>query len=112
MSQATAEQYTGDLITPTGFRWSLEVKTGYEEPSLPNLLSGHSKQFSVWLAQASQDAKKINREPMLIWKPDRKPPVAAARIQNNAFNYLYFNGFYFYSLENILSLDDYYFFEN
>jgi hypothetical protein len=69
----------GDIITPEGFLFVLENKCGYDI-DLINLFSsednGHKKLFFDFIKQASRDAKRTDRLPMVIYTKDRRPTLA------------------------------------
>jgi Holliday junction resolvase len=61
----------GDLITPLNFKFCIECKKGYNDQSIFSLLDYNSK---IWqfIEQCENDAKKLNKVPMIIYKQDRK----------------------------------------
>lgn len=68
-------QIHGDIITPQEFKYTLELKKGYNDVSLYNLYDYSSTFWNFW-AQAEKDAGKSRKAPMLIFKQDRKPTLA------------------------------------
>ena len=64
---------TGDLIVPSGFRFSIECKAVNTDIDFlaPSAL------FDKWLEQARDDAQSINKTPFLCWKRNRKGWIAA-----------------------------------
>lgn len=77
MSEHVREAYVGDIVTPQHFRFCIEVKHGYAEIDLSHVIGhGGNKQLDSFLEQASRDAVKIGREPLLCWKKDRLPWLA------------------------------------
>jgi len=74
MSDHVKEAYVGDIVTPQHFRFCLEVKHGYSEINLINVIGhGGNKTLDGFLAQATKDAERIKRQPLLCWKQDRLP---------------------------------------
>ena len=67
-----AETFTGDLIVPDGFRFSVESKAVNVDVDMlaPSAL------LDKFLEQALQDANSINKMPMLCWKRNRKGWIA------------------------------------
>lgn len=72
MSEHVREAYVGDIVTPPHFRFCLEVKHGYAEIDLHNVIGhGGNKTLDGFMAQATKDAERIGRSPMVCWKKDR-----------------------------------------
>lgn len=72
------QAYVGDLVTPPGFRYAIEVKHGYPEIDF-NLMVGKNHRSALldgMLEQAARDADRIGREPLLCLKQDRAPWLA------------------------------------
>ena len=61
----------GDLITPLNFKFCIECKKGYNDQTIYSLLDYNSK---IWqfIAQCENDAEKLGKVPMVIYKQDRK----------------------------------------
>jgi hypothetical protein len=72
-----AEIFTGDLVVPTGFRFSIESKSTAGNVDLLN----QSALLDKFLQQAEGDAKSIGKLPMLCWKRNRKGWIAAVPSQ-------------------------------
>lgn len=70
----------GDIITTEGFRYTLELKKGYNQVSLYDLFNYSSTFWDFW-AQAVKDAGKSKKMPMLIFKQDRKPTLAMVCVE-------------------------------
>lgn len=60
----------GDLITPNNFSFTIECKKGYNKENLGNYFSSKSI-IKKFLEQASNDALKSKKHPLLIWQQDR-----------------------------------------
>jgi hypothetical protein len=69
----------GDVITPKGFLFVIENKVGYNI-DLINLYSDKDntdkKLFFGFLEQASRDAKRTDRLPMVVYTKDRRETLA------------------------------------
>jgi hypothetical protein len=106
---------TGDIVSPKEFFFSLEVKNGYSEIDLCNVLDSGNKLLDNFMDQATKDAGKINRLPLLCWKKDRMSWVAFLR-QQDLPNYTCFNYYLCYkdwvavSLNELLKQNDKFFF--
>lgn len=109
MSQQAATITSGDLVTPDNFLFTIEIKGGYKPVDLARLLISGSRQLDQWLSQASLDATRAAKEPMLIWQATRAGNVAAIQQHHSQFNHTFYSGWHFYSLENLLTLEDKYF---
>jgi uncharacterized protein YggU (UPF0235/DUF167 family) len=73
LGREAAETFTGDLILPKGFRFSVECKAVNVNVDL----LGESALFDKFLHQAEADAKSIGKLPLLCWKRNRKAWIAA-----------------------------------
>jgi hypothetical protein len=71
------ETFTGDLIVPSGFRFSVECKAvnASVDTFAPSAL------FDKFLKQANDDAAGIGKLPMLCWKRNRKGWIVAVPAQ-------------------------------
>ena len=65
----------GDLITPERFKYVIEIKKGYNEERVSELLNPKSQIFNM-IAQAHRDSKKSSRKFLLIIGQDRRDPMA------------------------------------
>lgn len=72
-------QIHGDIISPQEFKYTLELKKGYNSINLYDLFNYSSTFWDFW-AQAEKDAKKSRKTPMLIFKQDRKPTLAMVSV--------------------------------
>jgi len=71
----------GDLITPEKFRYCIEYKKGYNKLSIISLYD-YSSDFWKFYEQCEKDSKKAEKEPLLIFKQDRKPALAMTTANN------------------------------
>jgi hypothetical protein len=58
----------GDIVTPPGFKYSIECKFYKTAPGIKSLLNQDIKQWDEWLKQAEQDCTNSNQEMALIIK--------------------------------------------
>jgi Holliday junction resolvase len=72
-----AEIFTGDIVVPKGFRFSIESKAVNASVDLLD----QSALLDKFLQQAEVDAKSIGRIPMLCWKRNRKGWIVAVPSQ-------------------------------
>jgi len=65
----------GDLITPKKFKFCIECKRGYSDMKFDALIDCNA---DIWkfIEQAEKDAKKADKDFLLIWKPDRRAATA------------------------------------
>ena len=68
-----AEVFSGDLVVPKNFKFTIESKGGYDSIDLGSIFSKGNKELDAFLDQATDDAKRCGRKPMLCWKRTRKP---------------------------------------
>lgn len=64
----------GDLITPKNFRFSIEIKKGYNKEGVSNLFKSNSI-ISDMIAQAKRDSEKSKKNILLILGQDRKDSI-------------------------------------
>ncbi len=67
------DTFTGDLVTPANFAFSIESKGGYDDVDLVSAFDEGHAQLDEFIKQAEHDAGASNRKPLLVWKKSRKP---------------------------------------
>jgi hypothetical protein len=67
------DTFSGDLVTPENFAFTIESKGGYDDVDLVSAFDGGHSQIDEFLKQAEFDADGCNRKPMVVWKKSRKP---------------------------------------
>jgi len=77
LDRNAAETFTGDLITPAGFRFSVESKSVNVHVDLLDQCALLDK----FLEQAQSDADSIRKVPLLCWKRHRKGWIAAVPVR-------------------------------
>jgi len=75
LSKKAKEIYSGDMVCPENFRFTIESKGGYEDIDLCSAIDGGNAELNSFLKKATDDAKRCGKKPMLIWKKDRKPRI-------------------------------------
>lgn len=74
---------TGDICVPEGFKWVIECKGGYEKDmNLSVAIEGSLPQLDAFIKQVSTDAASTTRRPIVCWKRNRKPWLAAIRCED------------------------------
>jgi len=63
--------FSGDLITPKSFKFTIECKKGYNKENIGSLFNPKSDLMS-FIAQAEKDSVKINKNFLLVFQQDRK----------------------------------------
>ena len=76
LSKAAKDVYSGDIVCPEKFKFTLESKGGYNDIDLCTAFGGGQSELDSFLKQAESDAERCGRKPMLLWKKDRKPRLA------------------------------------
>lgn len=76
LSKNAIETFSGDLTTPTNFKFVIESKNGYNDIDILDCFSGKCRGVDEFLKQVSTDAERCEKYPMLIWKKDRKDRIA------------------------------------
>jgi hypothetical protein len=107
--------YTGDIITPSDFRFCVEVKHGYPDIDFIHVVSKNMKSSTIdqFLEQAKRDAKKVKKIPMVCWKPNRMPWMCF--LQESPPNlpdyFMKYRDWFVFNLEYLLQSDQSYFFK-
>jgi len=108
--------FSSDLVIPKNFKFSLEVKGGYDGIDLNSIFSRGNSDLNKFLIQAYKDSQRCNKKPLLAWKRSRKPWlvfVLEKDLPDHNFTYsLNYNKWVAVALEEFLKLEDRYFFES
>lgn len=111
-----AEVFSGDLVVPKNFKFTIESKGGYDSIDLGAVFVSGNKELDGFLDQASEDAKRCGRKPMLCWKRKRKPWIAfvlSTELENKEFKYaIKYGKWTGVALEYLLKLDDVFFLDS
>jgi hypothetical protein len=117
LSKTAMDNFSGDLVCPTNFKFIIESKGGYNDIDLCSAFEGGQSELDAFLKQASDDSERTNRKPMLLWKKDRKPRLSFIKSSDIEFdNYKNFEYHMKYrdwiglSLNDLLKLPDSFFF--
>lgn len=106
--------FSSDLVVPPDFKFSLEVKGGYDGIDLNSIFSRGNSDLNKFLVQAFRDAKRCNKKPMLAWKRSRKPwLVFILKRDLKNYNFMYslnYNKWVAVALEEFIKLEDSFFF--
>lgn len=99
--------FIGDIITPVNFKFVIEHKA-YNEADFWDLFNA-SAPINEWIKQVSTDAERAHKKPMLIVKYNNKKRIVyiKEKVENYIFEY---KGWYCFWLEDILGLEDDFFF--
>jgi len=101
----------GDLICPRNFLYSIECKHYKSSPPLNAVLTQKVSQWDEWLKQASQDAVTSGKDMMMIVKYNRtEAMVFLETIVYGLTPIINYNGYYIYTLTDILKQEDLFFF--
>lgn len=79
LPQHAKDVYSGDIVVPKNFAWTVEVKNGYSDVDLGAIFGDGCRELDAFLQQAADDAGRCGRKPLLCWKRDRKPWLAFVR---------------------------------
>lgn len=119
VKKSVESEVCGDIITPDNFKFVIESKKGYDLDIInffynEKMFSGKKtdkKTFESFLKQVEDDSKRANKEPMLIYYKDYRPPIIATtyeKIIDKDKNYMvYFynsKSWFITSLYNILNV--------
>ena len=105
----------GDLICPRKFNFAIECKLYQTAPPLNAIVTEIVTEWDKWLKQATQDAEVSKKSMMMIVKYNRTETLVflqhdfsyAMKIMKPA---IYYNGYYAYSIKEVLQQDDDFFF--
>lgn len=64
-------KFSGDLITPKMFKYTIECKKGYNKENIGSIFNPKSDLIS-FIQQAEKDASKIQKNFLIIFQQDRK----------------------------------------
>jgi len=117
LSKSAMENYSGDLVCPTNFKFIIESKGGYNDIDLCSAFDKGQSDLDSFLDQALEDSKRTSRKPMVLWKKDRKPRLSIIKKEDIDFN-LYKNFEYImnyrdwivFNFDDLLKLEDSFFF--
>ena len=88
LSAEAEKTLSGDVFSPAGFIWALEIKTGYDLEFNYFLNEKPSADFNMlrdFCFQSSRDAKRVEgRIPMVIYNKDRRDPVCVLPLNNHS----------------------------
>ena len=104
----------GDIVCPRNFKFTLECKFYKTPPSFDMLVKGNIKVWDTWIEQADSDAKKDNKMPLIVIKYNRTADLVL--VDSNVkckgiTSFATYKGKAAYSLPDILSLGDEFFFD-
>lgn len=104
--------FSGDLVVPKDFKFVLESKGGYEGIDLNSIFIRGSAELDGFLDQASKDAKRCGRKPMLCWKKKRRPWLVVLLTDDLPRDFKYqlrYGKWSVLALEEVLKLEDEFF---
>ena len=113
MPSHAKETLTGDLCCPEGFKFVIESKGGYSKIDLNGVFENGNSELDSFMKQAEDDAVRINKMPLLVWKKDRKPWMAFVKTNDIKGDYefkLIYKKWTAVPLLKLLELNDDYFF--
>jgi hypothetical protein len=85
LSSEAEQVFASDLTAPPLFNFAIECKTGYNDIDFTSMFSKGCKGIDEFIKQVTEDAERIEKEPLLIWKKDRKPAVVFYKDKDNLF---------------------------
>src|SRR5581483_5120960 len=110
------DTFSGDLVAPENFAFSIESKGGYEDVDLVSAFDGGHSQIDEFLDQAQTDADGCKRKPMVVWKKNRKPTLAMIRttdLPNREWEYkMIYREWSIISFDELLKTEDSFWFKS
>lgn len=76
LTEQAKQVFTGDLVVPENFKFTIESKGGYDGIDLNSVFVSGNSELQEFMNQAMDDSKRCGRKPMLCWKRTRKPWLA------------------------------------
>ena len=117
LSKNASDTFSGDITPPTNFLFVLESKGGYNDIDLNSAFDDGHTQIDEFLKQVSDDSGRCGRQPMLIWRKDRRPGLAfmksgvVPKEKEAQFQYtMKYRDWTAYFLDDVLTLEDGFFF--
>ena len=102
--------FSGDLVVPKGFKFTIESKGGYDGIDVNSIFIRGNSELDTFLSQAIADSKRCGRKPMMCWKKTRKPWLAfllTEHLEGHEFKYsIKYGKWTGVALEHLLKLDD------
>lgn len=118
LSTSAQENYSGDILCPSKFKFVLESKGGYNDIDMCSFFERKNSEIDTFLKQVTEDSKRTQRMPLLLWKKDRKPRLAFLRKENinkklyeNFDCYMHYDAWLVLAFKDLLSLKDNFFFK-
>lgn len=116
LPQHAREVFSGDLVCPSNFLFSIESKGGYEdEIDLNSVLFEGNARLDSFLKQAEDDGERCGRKPLILWKRARKPWLSMLKtndLPHLDWKYrLIYKDWSMVSLDSLLALPDEFFYE-
>ena len=115
LSEQAKQVYSGDIVVPEGFRFTLESKGGYDGIDLNSAFVRGNSELDSFMDQAMADSRRSGRKPMLCWKRTRKPWLAfllSTDLEGHEFKYsMKYGKWTGVALEHLLKLEDSFFLE-
>lgn len=100
--------FTGDLVAPSNFIFTIECKYGYDIELMSTFTDGN-KQIDAWIDQSQRQADGIGKLPLLCWrKPHHSwlafiPKVSFNKVKPKPDYFMSYRHLYVLSLATILS---------
>lgn len=101
----------GDLICPRTFKFAIECKNYKTPPSFNSIIKQKVTEWDEWIEQSLQDAENSNKMMMLVIKYNRTDVFVITDHKTETVPAGIYQSYFLYRLDDILELDDNYFFE-
>jgi Holliday junction resolvase len=87
LSNNAKQVFSSDISCPPSFNFTIESKAGYDI-DLCSAFEGH-RQLDEFLEQVTKDGEKSGKQPLLLWKKDRRPRLAFIHSDQLKTDYVY-----------------------
>lgn len=117
LSKTAMDNFSGDLVCPTNFKFIIESKSGYNDIDMCSAFEKGHSELESFLKQVLEDSKRTNRKPMLLWKKDRKPRLSFIKSSDikpsnyKSFEYyMNYREWIIFNFNDLLTMPDSFFF--
>lgn len=110
VKESTIQDLSGDIVTPEGFKFSIEIKSRADF-NFWDLLNENDNEIDLWLEQAEADSKTANKLPLLIIKVNNRKPFVLFHKELLSRCRLIYKEYAVVRYDYFLEFDDSFFFE-
>lgn len=99
LPEDSVQFYAGDIICPSGWKYSIECKSGYDNASLTTI----NATIDSFIEQAENDAVIAGKQPLILFKQSREPWVCMIKEEyKKCTTYVKYRDYFIYDFKEIL----------